>query len=195
MRVAPTLEKKRDVAKQRQKAKAVKKRVAAEPKKALARKRRELAVWSGDMNIKRETQKIWKLLEPYHGGKPVPKVLVQTQHVHYNKKHDYFTIGIHGSYAYITYNQIHLQPKSHWGVLAHELVHCAVGVRRKQNYYAAHDEVFYKCYKDITERRWKVKISFYGVPKWGYAVDGFIEKQAAEQGAYKFPSRKKEVAE
>jgi hypothetical protein len=41
--------------------------------------------------------------------------------------------------------------------------------------------VFYKALKDVCERRWKKRISFHEVTKYGYAVDYIIEKQIAPE--------------
>ncbi|NBV84471.1 hypothetical protein EBR57_10200, partial [bacterium] len=88
-----------------------------------------------------------------------------------------------------------------WGILLHELTHMAVGVRYpkgRDGRCSAHDEKFYKAQKDVAERRWKTRISFYEVTKYGYNVDEIILSQLRKQGVVKFSPRyktKKQITE
>lgn len=157
--------------------------------KAAVRTQRE-AMWFGDMNVKREARKLWKLLETYHGGKPMPTNFKLEVHKGQRK------IG----YAKFNGSEVMLRRTGDvirdWETLAHELVHVAVKYRKVNGNYKMHDKVFYDALRDITQRRWKTQISFYHVSKYGYEVDRYIEKQLKEAGVVKFKPRptKEEVA-
>lgn len=98
-----------------------------------------------------------------------------------------------GSYAYTAYGEIHLAECAGWLTLVHEVAHfvrAAQGNRRRDDgKRAVHDRAFYYVLKDIVEQLVPdLRISFYGVTKWGYSVDGVIAQQvwalsAAKAGA------------
>jgi predicted SprT family Zn-dependent metalloprotease len=141
-------------------------------------------------NIDKEAAKIWKLLMPYHNGKRMPEIIISTRGVNITpdgtawiKQNGYMGL------AYIAEHRIWLKANPTWETLAHELVHLAVGVRRGVSNYRAHDKVFYDCLRDVAQRRFKVRISFFEVTRYGYDVDAIIERQLHDLGVF----NKKEV--
>jgi len=189
-RIAPALQKKSE-RKQIQRKQLVAKRrerVALSPKTYENNYRKYLTKYSNGWHIQSEAEKIWKLFEPYHNGKPMPTIKIW-----FNKmEFDYteakqsgdsndvkvwkYTRGNLGHAEYWS-NEIMLKTHCDWETLAHELCHIAVGGRYKGDRRTSHDEVFYKALKDVCERRWKKRISFHEVTKYGYAVDYIIGKQ------------------
>lgn len=143
--------------------------------------------WHGDMNIQAEAKKIWKLLEPWHNGKALPAITVLP-------KSDK---GRHGwAYTSQPWKGIFVKKldcqTDFWATLLHELSHMAVGSRRNDNgKRCVHDREFYMAMREVTQRRWKCKISYAEVGKWGYEVDRMVIAQLKEQQAIKFKPRKK----
>ena len=165
--------------------------------KALKERRKNLDTkWHGDMNINAEAKKIWKLLEPWHKGKPLPPI-----HILPHEGADGFVRGRYG-WAHVSqpWRGIKLKkiPEQNffWLALVHELTHMAVGSRRNDNGGKCwHDREFYMAMREVTQRRWKVKISFAKVGKWGYDVDAMMREQLKEQGGVKFKPRKVSVVD
>jgi hypothetical protein len=193
-RVAPALQKKSE-RKQTQRKQLVAKRrerVAVSPKTYEMNYRKYLTKYSNGWHIQSEAKKIWNLFEPYHKGKQMPTIKIW-----FNKmEFDYteaeqsgnpndvkvwkYSRGNLGHAEYWS-NEIMLKTHCDWETLAHELCHMAVRSRYEDGRRKSHDEVFYKALKDVCERRWKKRISFHEVTKYGYAVDYIIEKQIAPE--------------
>ena len=159
-----------------------KKRAAIAANRVAVKTKRE-ALWFGDMNVKREARKLWKLLERYHGGRPMPTNFKIETHKGQRK------LG----HAYYDGREILLRRTGDvvqdWEVLAHELCHVAVKRMRTNGKKGVHDKYFYDALRHATAARWKTRISFYGVTKYGYCVDMMIVKQLREQGVVKFKPR------
>lgn len=206
-RVCPKLEAKRaakadsrKAAQKRKRQTAARKRTRQEPADFAALRKRANRYGREGFNIEKEADRLWTLLAPYHRGAPRPKIEISWMRVKIdrnpwtNEPMLWFS-GRHSGFAYTRSGYIRLRAGTEWHTLAHELVHMAVGVRYANGRHTAHDEVFYRCLKDLCERRWKIEISFYGVPPWGYAVDHFIQLQMDKKGAIRFGKKKiEEVA-
>lgn len=185
-RVAPTLERKRAARTEARKASDKRKRATVQAKKQTKKRIEQLAKRTTEgILIAPEAKRLWRLLEPYHKGAPLPAVHVSTRGMYEADGRLYRPAGGYAGLAYFGEGRIWLKAGCEWGTLAHELVHMAVGTRRTANgRRCAHDEVFYKALKDLAERRWKVRISYYGVTRWGYAVDGLLRKQLRDAGVF-----------
>jgi hypothetical protein len=150
--------------------------------------------WHGDMNINAEAKKIWKLLEPWHKGKPLPPVHIVKDTGKGRHGWAHVSQPWKGIYVKKTSNQIQF-----WTTLLHELAHMAVGGRsitgQWNKKHSFHDREFYMAMREVTQRRWKCKISFAKVGKWGYDVDALMRVQLQEQDAIKFKPRKVSVAD
>ena len=72
-----------------------------------------------------------------------------------------------------------------WQTLAHELNHAAG--------FEFHDRLFYNSLKVIIEKRWKTRISFYEVTRYGYAVDYMMRDQLKKNKTVNFESKKVSV--
>jgi hypothetical protein len=178
-RIAPALERQRE--KKSTKKKAARKRKRATrtrreaPKKELAKVKKNLQRRdTNGMPYKREAERIWKILEPYHKGRPLPRIVVPTRGVNIeNGKAWMPASGVAGlSYG----GKIVVKPWAGWGTLAHELAH-EVDYGKRSSGRRPHDEVFYAIVRHIYEKRWRVQISNYGITRWGYNVDRHYELQ------------------
>lgn len=146
--------------------------------------------WHGDMNINAEAKKIWKMLEPWHKGKPLPPVHIVKNTGRGRVGWAHVSQQWKGIYVKKTSNQIDF-----WTTLLHELTHMAVGSRKGEATRCWHDREFYMAMREVTQNRWKCKISYAKVGKWGYDVDKIIRVQLREQDALKFKPRKVSVAD
>jgi len=72
-----------------------------------------------------------------------------------------------------------------WEVIAHELNHAAG--------FQFHDRLFYKSLKAIIEKRWKTRISFYEVTRYGYEVDSIMRDQLKKNNCVNFEKKKASV--
>jgi hypothetical protein len=195
-RVAPALEKKREVKKAATRVRKTSKRATVAKKKAKVQHKKKAigkvqTFGLEGFHIKKEAQKIWKLLEPYHKGKAFPEIAMQQRGytVHEDGRVGY-RVGSYAGLAYIGENRIWLGANPRWGTVAHELVHLAVGVRRGVQNSKAHDKVFYDCLRDVTQRRFKIVISFHEVTRYGYAVDWNIRRQLVEKNVFEIFKKK-----
>jgi hypothetical protein len=137
-------------------------------------------------NIEKEAAKLWKLLEPYHKGRRQPRIEMVTRGCRVD--HDGLVWqGISGVAGLADYERwtIILKIAPSYETLAHELVHMAVGSRGRLGRRDHHDRVFYNCLKDVLERRFKIRLSFYEVSRYGYEVDGIIEEQLYEKDVFR----------
>lgn len=175
-RVSPTLEKQRTAKKAATKKKNVAKRASVAKRTAPAKAQQRVDAQRAKM-IRSEAEKIWKLMQPYHNGKPLPKIVIAR-----GKNH-----GKQGGHAVRFGNQIQInvdrsqsvnRSRRVWEVLAHELCHIAVPPVHRNGSWDVHSREFYHCLRDVWQRRWKCQISFASVSTWGYSVDYIIEHQA-----------------
>jgi len=185
-RSIPSLEKK--VAKKKEKRKAVafrRKEISATSFKTFKNDyRKYVQQYNQGFKIKSEAERLWKLFEPYHKGAKMPTIFVELHGLKFRRLNDgeVQILGGRGNQGHADYahKEIMLKPNCGWGTLAHELCHMAVRSRYENGRYKSHDEVFYKALKDVAERRWKVRISFAEVTKYGYVVDDIIRSQIYE---------------
>ena len=186
-RTAPSLERKRATRTTATKNKQARKRATISKNNAPAKEQQRIDAQRVKI-IEKEAARIWKLMTPYHNGKPLPTInIVRAQ----NRGRQYG----HAAYLRNTIqvnvdkDQSAYRSKRVWEVLAHELAHCAVppkhtgGVNRD-----THSKEFYYCLRDAWQKRWKCSISFFEVSKWGYSVDYIIEKQASHLIDFTLPT-------
>ncbi len=182
-RVAPALDAQRnarDMARrEREKAQRARKRQANNTPRKVAQ-RHWSKVGEHGMLIKPETARLWNLLKKFPNELPQgsstryranrmkpPTVELKEKYWHVDDEGHLFTRG--ASYAYISEHRIAVTPCTSWETLAHEIIHCA-------GYYN-HDRNFYLALKWLTETRWKVRVDYSKVTRWGYDVDYIIIKQ------------------
>lgn len=185
-RVAPTLERKRVARTEARKASDKRKRATVQAKTQTKKRIQQAAKRTHEgIAIAPEAKRLWRLLEPYHKGAPLPAVEVSTRGVYEADGLLWSRGGGYAGLAYLGEGRIWLKAGCEWGTLAHELVHMAVGTRRTATgRRCSHDKVFYYALKDLAERRWKVPISYYGVTQWGYTVDRLLRRQLREAGVF-----------
>jgi hypothetical protein len=201
-RIAPALERQREVARGAQRVKATRKRKATSAKRASA-KRREKAVQNfgefGEygMPIRREAERIWKLLADVHGGRPLPRITVRVSRMRENADGTFTakrTVRGASNALGLSYGGlIALGAGCSWFTLCHELVHEADRHKRGRT---EHDETFYRMIRIVTERRWKVTLNTYGV-RWDASSQWEFERQVAHRlaTAWKRKPRSRVAAE
>jgi len=173
-RIAPSLDKQRTAKKAAVKKKTVAKRATVAKRTAPAKAQQRVDAQRAKM-IHAEAEKIWKLMQPYHKGKPLPKIVIARGK---NWGSQYGHAG--GNYIQVNVDRSQAVSRSRrvWEVLAHELCHIAVPPIYRNGSRDVHSREFYGCLKDVWQRRWKCEISFAKVSTWGYSVDHIIERQA-----------------
>jgi len=186
-RVAPALDARRtarDAArrererKTRERDRARKERASNAPRQVAQRKWSKVGEF--DMNIERETSRLWKLLSNMPTTLPKsqvarsrserldpPKVELKQKNWNVDREGRTWTRG--ASWAHISEHRITITPCVSWETLAHEIVHCAG--------YRDHDRAFYVALKWLTERRFGIIVDFSKVTRYGYEVDWIIEYQ------------------
>jgi hypothetical protein len=182
-RISPTLEKQRTVKSEQRKVKV--KKVNTE-KKVLRDKKS--VVLKRNAAIRKEGERVWKLMEGWHKGKPMPKInIVQSRYKHGAGHAKYWRNEI----------QVNVYPEQNerssqwtWYVLAHELAHCACPPVVTNGKRDVHHKEFYKALKHACEKRWKVSVSFADVrgEQYGYAVDDLIEAQVLKDVQFRIAS-------
>jgi len=174
-RVAPTLDKQRTAKKAAVKKKTVAKRASVAKRTAPAKAQQRIDAQRSKM-IHAEAEKIWKLMQPYHKGKPLPRIKIARGRNHGSQYghagHNYIQVNVDRS-------QCVSRSKRVWEVLAHELCHIAVPPIYRNGSMDVHSREFYRCLQDAWQKRWKCEISFAKVSTWGYSVDYIIERQAS----------------
>lgn len=187
-RVAPALDAQRnarDVArrererKTRERDRARKERAMNTPREVA--KRRYSKEGEYGMPIERETARLWKLLRKMpttmFGAtrtisrvthNPPPKVTLFKKGWRVDEQHRVWHSGRLLGQAHQS-GLIQVAPNVSWETLAHEIIHCAG--------YRGHDSEFYSALKWLTEARFKVRVDFSQVTRYGYAVDWIIEQQ------------------
>lgn len=176
-RTAPSLERKRAAKTQTTKKKQASKRATVAKKKAPIKAQERIDAQRVKM-INKEAERIWRLMTPYHNGKPLPKInIVRAQNR--GRQHGFAEYYRNSIQVNVDKDQSKSRSKRVWEVLAHELAHCAVPPKRTGGVNRdTHSKEFYQCLRHVWEKRWKCSISFFEVSTWGYSVDYIIEKQA-----------------
>lgn len=186
-RVSPTLEKQRETKSTQRKVKTQKTKTKTNAKTKLVREKKS-AVKKRQAMIEKEGQRIWKLMEGWHKGRPMPKITIVNAR---NQRG-----GGHATYwrneiqVNIKQNQTERGSKWAWYVLAHELAHCACPPVRTNGKRDVHHKEFYRALKHACEKRWKIMVSFAEVrgEQYGYAVDYLIEPQVRDAIQFAVPS-------
>ena len=197
-RIAPALDKKREVKKQTTKKRNTAKRATVAKKVAKKEHRtkaikRVTTIGREGFNIEKEAEKIWKLLTPYHKGSKMPRIEMQQRNMSVDKDGGVsIGGGRYAGLAYLGQGKIWLAARPDWTTLAHELTHMAVGTRFGNAKRRAHDKVFYDCLRDIAQRRFKVTISFYEVTRYGYIVDRIIDRQLHQKNVFEIFKKKEQ---
>jgi len=175
-RVAPSLEKQRSAKKEaaRKKNAARRERIAKRSAPIKAQQRIDA---SRAMMIEREAEKIWKLMQPYHNGQSLPKIVIGRGRNH-GSQYGFAKRHSHQIQVNVDRDQSPSRSRQVWEVLAHELCHKAVPPIFRNGSWDVHSREFYHCLRDVWQRRWGCEISFATVSTWGYSVDYIIEKQA-----------------
>lgn len=192
-RVSPTLEKQREIKTVQRKVQTQKKNAKVSVKKK-ARREKVSAVNKRQAMIEKEGQRIWKLMEAWHKGKPMPKIQIKDarKELGHGWSNCYNLIQVN-----IRRNQTERASKWTWHVLAHELAHVACPPIYKEgktdmdlHQKNSHHREFYQALKHATEKRWKVTVSFAEVrgEQYGYAVDRLIEDQVKDVVKFSVPS-------
>jgi len=139
--------------------------------------------------IEKEAIRIWRLMEDWHGGKPLPKITIVagrgwgSQYGHAQSAHNRIQVNVDKI-------QDEYRSRRVWAVLAHELAHCACPPKWKigNTNRDTHHRDFYHCLRYVWQKRWKCNISFAAVSKWGYSVDHIIERQASRLITWQLPN-------
>ena len=189
-RVAPSLEKKRADKKVVATKRTTAKRATVAKNKAPQKEQQRIDAQREKM-IHKEAEKIWKLMEPFHKGKPLPSIAIVraqnrgSQYGHASPRRNHIQVNV-------DIDQSVSRSRRVWEVLAHELAHCAVPPKRKDNGARdVHSREFYHCLRDVWQQRWKCQISFAKVSTWGYSVDYIIQGQAEQHIDWVLPTREK----
>lgn len=163
--------------------------------KPLTAKQRERLNKQRHRLLTKEAHIIWKKMEQWHRGKPLPKIKIS-----YTRRKNKIGMGFaHASGKPWGWIQIDLPTEIpdenqwwHWAVLVHELAHHAcppikaeTGKGWRDN---SHHRVFYYCIRHAWEKRLKCELTFKDVKTWGYSVDRIIEKQANHLVKFKLPN-------
>jgi len=174
-RIAPALEKKREAKKETTKKKTAAKRATISKNNAPVKEQARIDALRVKM-INKEAERIWRLMKPYHNGRPLPMItIVRAQ----NRGRQYGHAYSNSIQVNVDCDQTISRSKRVWEVLAHELAHCAVPPKHTGNSKRdVHSKEFYQCLREVWQQRWKCRISFHEVSTWGYSVDYIIQRQA-----------------
>lgn len=184
-RIAPALEAKREQAVEKRREKARHKRQVARRRANTPRKQAH-RTYSREgehgMPLKKECARLWKMLAKmpptFHGARRAistvtksnpPQIKLMERGWRVDQDGSLLVRGGYAGLAYMGRGFITVKPCVSWGTLAHEIIHMAG--------YPYHDEAFYKALKWLTERRFKTRIDFSTVTRYGYAVDHLIRAQ------------------
>ena len=187
-RVSPALEKRREAqaVKTRERSKKKKARVSEQRQKVTANER---LVKKREKLVLDEAQRLWKLLTPYHKGKPIPRIVItdtrQKRGASGYWSGDGFWSSGEINLRLVPFLTGHFHQARSWEVLLHELCHAACPPKAGDS----HHREFYYAMKTTTEKRWRCSISFASLTgnQWGYHVDDVILKQLLTLGVVKFP--------
>lgn len=168
--------------------------------KPLTPKQKQKLTKQRHKHLTKEAQRIWKTMQKWHGGKPLPEITIATA----RRKNK---MGAGWANAQREDRNWHPKPRIQiniptqipdnkhwwiWAVLTHELAHHAcppikakTGKGWRDN---THHRDFYYCIRHAWEKRWKCDIRFGEVKTWGYTVDRIIEKQAHHHITFTLPN-------
>jgi len=178
-RVAPSLEKKRAVKKVVATKRTTSKRATVAKKVAPIKQQQRIDAQRAKM-IHKEAEKIWKLMLPFHKGKPLPSIdIVRAQNR--GAQYGHAKSWANSIQVNVDRDQSVSRSKRVWEVLAHELCHIAVPPIYRNGSYDVHSREFYHCLRDVWQKRWGCEISFATVSTWGYSVDYIIENEAGDK--------------
>lgn len=138
--------------------------------------------------IHAEAKRIWKYMEEYHNGKPLPRINIAKGR---GSQMGHATYWANSIQINVDAVQDKYSSKRVWQVLAHELAHCAQPPVTKpgSKNHDSHHRKFYYCLRDAFQKRWKCEISFHEVSTWGYSVDHIIMKQAQQHINWELPNQ------
>ena len=163
--------------------------------KSLTTKQRQKLTKERHKQLTKEAQRIWKTMEQWHHGKPLPEIKISYTRKRNKKGHGFArNMGKPGGCIQIDIpTEIPDQNQWwHWAVLTHELAHHACppikATTGKGYRYNTHHRIFYYCIRHAWEKRWKCDIRFGEVKTWGYSVDRIIEKQAHQHITFTLPN-------
>jgi len=153
--------------------------------------------------LTKEAHIIWKKMEQWHGGKPLPEITIAIA----RRENKMGSGWANSSREHSNWNpkpriQINIPTEIPndkqwwvWAVLVHELAHHAcppikadTGKGWRDN---THHRVFYYCIRYVWEKRLKCELTFKDVKTWGYSVDRIIEKQGKHLVKFKLPNHNK----
>jgi hypothetical protein len=185
-RISPTLEKQREIKTVQRKVQTQKKNAKVSVKKKV-RREKVSSVNKRQAMIEKEGQRIWKLMEGWHKGKPMPQI--QIKDARKERGHGWSNCR-NLIQVNIRRNQTERGSKWAWYVLAHELAHVACPPLLRDGKRDSHHKEFYRALKHACEKRWKVTVSFAEVrgEQYGYAVDYLIEPQVRDAIQFSVPS-------
>lgn len=186
-RIAPALEAKREQA-------VGKRREKARHKRQVARRRAEPAKLQErcdairERMIRKEAERIWKLMAEWHKGKPLPRINI-VRGRNWGSQYGYAQPSWGSIQVNVDREQSQWRSRRVWSVLAHELAHIAcppinTGGKNRDT----HHRIFYYCLRHAWQKRWKCEISFGAVTHWGYSVDHIIEAQANQHIQFRLPN-------
>lgn len=137
--------------------------------------------------IRKEAERIWELMKPYHKDKQLPQITIAKGQ---NRGRQYGHADSYSKYIQVNVDreQSVRRSKRVWQVLAHELCHCAVPPIYRNGARDVHSREFYHCLRDIWQKRWGCEISFAKVSTWGYSVDYIIHDQADDNIKWVLPT-------
>ena len=184
-RIAPALEARREQTVEKRREKARQKRQVARRRANTPRKQAH-RTYSREgeygMPLKKECARLWKMIakmpptlygarraiSTVSNSKP-PQIKLMERGWRVDQDGALLVGGGYAGIAYMGRGFITVKPCVSWGTLAHEIIHMAG--------YQYHDEAFYKALKWLTERRFKTRIDFSTVTRYGYGVDHLIRQQ------------------
>jgi predicted SprT family Zn-dependent metalloprotease len=184
-KVAPSLEKKREAqaAKSQERSKKKRARLSEHQQKVTANER---LVKRRTKIIETEAARLWKLLKPYHKGKPLPRITITDTRQKRGATGFAYYDGRDITVRLVPFTASGYHEQRSWYVLLHELCHAACPPKVAGD---SHHREFYYAIKYTTEKRWKCFISFAKLTgnRWGYSVDDEIQAQLSALRVVKFP--------
>lgn len=184
-RIAPALEKQREVKTQQRRAKAKTQRAKTAARNA-PRKAQAKAMKQRDAIFNKEADKLWTLFQ-----KAIPDYSIGLRpqlRIVFTRQNRGASGVWNGTTATVRVGRGSEGGVRTWAVLAHELCHAAHERSRQGG--DAHGREFYALLRTVTERRWKVVIDGWhningytsSSRSWGYNVDDLIEASLRRSG-------------
>lgn len=183
-RTSPTLEKQRERRAAFVNQKVQRKREQQKQINNAARNEKKIAKQRA-IKINNEAKRIWRYMEPFHKGRPLPRIVIAEGR---GSQNGHATYWLNQIQINVDREQGEYKGKRVWHVLAHELAHCAAPPVITNGNRDVHHRMFYQCLKHAFEKRWKCAISFHEVTTYGYSVDAIIMKQARQHINWELPN-------